>query len=51
MIFVDAGALFSLVVPDDRRHQDVEEWYNANEDSLVTTDYCVDELLTLLVTT
>jgi predicted nucleic acid-binding protein len=49
MIFVDAGALYSLVVAEDRRHTEVEDWYNANHQPLVTTDYCVDELLTLLI--
>jgi uncharacterized protein len=49
MIFADAGALFALVVPDDPRHMEVDDWYNLNDQPLITTDYCVDELLTLLV--
>jgi uncharacterized protein len=49
MIFVDTGALFALAVTDDPRHEEVEAWYSKDEDQLVTTDYCLDELLTLLV--
>jgi predicted nucleic acid-binding protein len=49
MIFVDTGALFALVVATETDHDAVQAWYDANEESLVTTDYCVDELLTLLV--
>lgn len=49
MIFMDAGALYALVVTSDSQHAAVKEWYDANQDPLVTTDYCVDELLTLLV--
>jgi predicted nucleic acid-binding protein len=46
---MDAGALFSLVVPGDIHHDAVQSWYDANNEQLVTSDYCVDELLTLLV--
>lgn len=49
MIFADSGALFALVVPDDRRHSEVEDWRTSNNQPLITTDYCVDELLPLLV--
>jgi predicted nucleic acid-binding protein len=49
MIFVDCGALYALVVADDPRHVEIEKWFNANEQPLLTTDYCIDELLTLLV--
>ena len=49
MIFVDAGALFALVVPSDSRHNDLQQWYDANQEPLITTDHCVDEVLTLLV--
>jgi uncharacterized protein len=49
MIFVDTGALFALTVTDDPRHADVEAWYIKNTAPLITTDYCADELLTLLV--
>ena len=49
MIFVDTGALFALVVSSEPRHADVQQWYDANQEPIVTTDYCLDELLTLLV--
>jgi uncharacterized protein len=49
MIFMDAGVLYSLAVPDEAHHQNVQRWYDETTESLVTTDYCVDELLTLLM--
>jgi uncharacterized protein len=49
MIFMDAGAIYSLLVPSEARHEDVQQWYDANKEPLITTDYCVDELLTLLI--
>ncbi len=49
MILVDTGAFFALFVVEDERHQDANKWYLANQDrSLVTTDYVIDELLTLM---
>jgi len=49
MIFLDAGAIYSLVVPSEARPEDVQQWYDANKEPLITTHYCVDELLTLLI--
>jgi predicted nucleic acid-binding protein len=49
MIFADTGALFALVVTDDRHHSAIAAWRKSNNQSLITTDYCVDELPTLLV--
>lgn len=49
MIFVDAGAIFALVVVTDVHHAKVKSWYETTNEPLVTTDFCVDELLTLLV--
>ena len=49
MIFVDTGAWFARFVRDDPNHANVQAWFAANNESLVTTDYCVDETLTLLV--
>lgn len=49
MIFVDTGAWFARFVPDDPDHSRVTSWFAANHEPLVTSDYCVDELLTLLV--
>jgi uncharacterized protein len=49
MIFMDSGAIYSLVVPSEARHDDMQRWYDANKVPLITSDYCVDELLTLLI--
>ena len=49
MIFIDAGAIYSLSVPSEARHEEVQQWYDANMEPLITTDYCVDEVLTLMV--
>jgi uncharacterized protein len=48
VIFVDTGALFALFVPNDADHAAARQWMAANDEPLVTTDYIVDELLTLL---
>ncbi len=49
MIFVDTSAWFALFVRDDRNSEAVRQWLRENRDKpLVTTDYVVDELLTLL---
>jgi len=49
MVFVDSGAWFARFVPDDPKHSAVARWIDASAEPLVTTDYCVDETLTLLV--
>src|SRR5687768_993928 len=49
MIFVDTSAWFARFVPDDPQHQRMLTWFAANSRPLVTTDYCVDETLTLLI--
>ncbi len=48
MIFVDTGAWFASVVPSDRDHATARAWLDANTQELVTTDYVIDELLTLM---
>ncbi|MGE3639107.1 MAG: type II toxin-antitoxin system VapC family toxin [Pirellulales bacterium] len=48
MIFVDTGVWFARFVADDPDHGRVAAWFAANAEQLVTTDYCVDETLTLL---
>ncbi len=48
MIFVDTGAWFARFDADDPNHQQLAAWLAANTAALVTTDYCVDETLTLL---
>ncbi len=47
MIYVDTGALFAYVVPDDAHHQVAQQWVRQNRLPLVTTDYIIDETLTL----
>src|SRR5437899_2552668 len=48
MIFVDTGAWFASVVPTDQHHVDAVRWLATNRQPLVTSDYVVDETLTLL---
>ena len=46
--FVDTGAWFAAVVPWDANHAAAATWFERNERPLITTDYVVDETLTLL---
>jgi len=46
--FVDTSAWVALFVEADARHQAARAWINSNPDSLVTSDYIVDEVLTLI---
>jgi predicted nucleic acid-binding protein len=48
MIFVDTGAWFASVVPWDMSHAAATAWLRQNREPLLTTDYVVDETLTLL---
>jgi hypothetical protein len=50
VIFVDTGAWFARYVADDVDHVSAVEWFESVPDLLLTTDYVVDELLTLLKT-
>jgi len=50
MIFVDTGVWFSRFVPKDPNHERVTLWFKNNDEPLLTSDYCVDETLTLLAT-
>ena len=47
-IFVDTGAWFARFVPTDPDHPAAKVWLDHNTSPLITTDYIVDELLTLL---
>jgi predicted nucleic acid-binding protein len=49
MIFVDTGAWFARFVPDDPKHNELIDWFAKNSVPLITTDYCIDETLTLLM--
>ena len=46
--FVDTGAWFAAVVPWDANHASAAAWFEHNDRPLITTDYIVDETLTLL---
>lgn len=48
MIFVDTGAWFARYVAADIDHSAALAWFASASDRLVTTDYVIDELLTLL---
>ncbi len=47
-VFVDTGAWFARFVPTDPDHPAARAWLDRNTQPLITTDYVVDELLTLL---
>ena len=48
MVFVDASAWFAAVVPSDPNHPQAANWLATNSEVLITTDYIIDETLTLL---
>jgi predicted nucleic acid-binding protein len=48
MIFVDTGAWYASLVPTDPDHRRAMTWLAANDSLLLTTDYIIDETLTLL---
>ena len=48
MIFVDTGAWYASLVPTDPAHARAVKWLAANHSPLLTTDYVIDETLTLL---
>jgi predicted nucleic acid-binding protein len=48
VIFVDTGAWYAAFVPKDEDHRAARAWFQANQRQLITSDYVVDELLTLL---
>jgi hypothetical protein len=47
-VFVDTGGWFASVTPADRYHSKVVSFLRDNSLPLVTTDYVIDETLTLL---
>lgn len=49
MIFVDTSIWYAANVPEDPDHDEARRLLLAATSGLVTTDYVVDELLTLLV--
>jgi uncharacterized protein len=47
-VFIDTGPWYASVVPADPRHAEVMAWFRTNHEPLTTTDYVIDEALTLL---
>jgi uncharacterized protein len=47
-IFVDTGAWFARFVPSDSDHSAARDWFEQNASPLITTDYVIDEVLTVL---
>ena len=47
-VFVDTGGWFAYFVRRDPDHAAALDWMRRNRQPLVTTDYVLDELLTLL---
>jgi predicted nucleic acid-binding protein len=48
VIFVDTSAWFAYAIPDDIHHQAAQQWLQQNRLPLVTSDYIIDETLTLM---
>ena len=47
-VFVDTGGWFAYFVRRDSDHVAAAEWMRQNRQPLVTSDYVLDELFTLL---
>jgi len=47
-VFVDTGAWFAYFVQRDPDHNAARGWVSSNKFPLVTSDYVLDELFTLL---
>lgn len=47
-VFVDTGTWFALFSRRDINHSKAVDWIQQNRDRLITTDYVLDELFTLL---
>ncbi len=48
MVLVDAGAWYASLIPTDPDHSAASAWLSQNQEPLITTDYIIDETLTLL---
>jgi len=49
MIFVDSSAWYARYVSSEPDHARVQAWFHKNSEPLLTTDFCIDETLTLLI--
>ncbi|HEV3418493.1 MAG TPA: PIN domain-containing protein [Pirellulales bacterium] len=48
MIFIDSSAWFARYTPRDRNHAAAEQFHAETREKLITSDYIIDEVLTLL---
>lgn len=48
MIFVDTGLWVAMVLPKDENHASARSFFDKNDSLLVTSDYVIDETLTVL---
>ena len=48
MIFVDSGAWYASLIPTDPDHAAAQAWLSQNNEPLLTTNFIMDETLTLL---
>jgi predicted nucleic acid-binding protein len=48
VIFVDSSAWFARYTPRDRNHAAAKRFHTQTRDTLITSDYVIDEVLTLL---
>jgi predicted nucleic acid-binding protein len=48
MVFVDTSAWFAYFLPVDPNHQRVRSYVASLTEPMATTDYCIDETLTVL---
>lgn len=50
MVFADTTALASLLIPTDENHKKAKSWLqNNSREPIITTDYIIDELYTLIL--
>lgn len=49
MVFVDTGVWFALLVAKDPHHKRTTHWFETLSERVITSDYVVDETLTLLL--
>ena len=49
MVFVDTGVWYALLVSKDPNHHRTTHWFDALNEQVITSDYVVDETLTLLL--
>jgi len=47
-VFIDTSAFFAYLVPDDKNHKIIKQYFSEKERLLFTSNFVVDELVTLL---